>query len=105
MSRNPSTPSLTRYRWAVASRTIAAFGGGYVLSAAFAASLGLVLVHGFDQPRVDAVSWGSMLSFVMFCTAVLWAFACTSATKAWTGIALPTVACLAVSWWLYGGQA
>lgn len=103
MNRNPS--SLTRYRWAVASRTLAAFGGGYVLSAAFAASLGLVLVHGFGQPRVDAVSWGSMLSFVVFSIAVLWAFDCSSAVKAWVGIAAPSAVMLAMSWWLYGGQA
>ena len=63
--------ALMRYRIAVFSRVIAAFGGGYVLSASFAAGLGLVLVNAAQTSRVEAVTWSTMLSLVVFAVAVL----------------------------------
>ena len=41
--RSKTAVSMGRYRWAVASRALAAVGGGYALAAATAAGVGLVL--------------------------------------------------------------
>ena len=99
------TQALTRYRWAVCSRTVAAFAGGYALSAAFAAALGLVCVQWWGVARADAVTLSTMLSFIVFAVAVLWAFACATARRAWAGIAVPAVALGLLAWALYGGQS
>lgn len=104
-SSSSKTQELTRYRWAVCSRTVAAFAGGYVLSAAFAAALGLVCVQWWGMARADAVTLSTMLSFVVFAVAVLWAFACANARRAWVGIAVPSVVLGLLAWTLYGGQA
>lgn len=99
------TQGLMRYRWAVCSRAVAAFAGGYALSAAFAAALGLVCVQWWDMARVDAVTLSTMLAFIVFAVAVLWAFACANARRAWAGIAVPAVVLGVFAWALYGGQA
>lgn len=80
-----------RYRLAVLSRTGAAAGGGYVLAAVAAGSLGVLFAAG-GMPRVQAVMAGTLLSFLVQVCAVLWAFGCASAARAWAGIAVPTVA-------------
>ena len=97
--------ALARYRWAVASRVVAAALGGYGLSAAFAAMLGLVLVRWVGMAKADAVTLSTMLSFVVFMVAALWVFACRSAGRAWCGVAVPAVALAVGAWALYGGQA
>lgn len=74
-----------RYRLAVASRSLAAVIGGYGCAAAFAAALAVAL----PLPRSEAVLWGTMLSFVVWSVAALWAFAARSAGRAWLGILLP----------------
>lgn len=99
------TPALARYRWAVCMRTLAAFAGGYALSAAFAAALGLVCVQWLSMSRADAVMLSTMLSFIVFTVAVLWAFACANARRAWIGIAVPALLLGLLTWTLYGGQA
>ena len=96
---------LLRYRAAVLSRTVAAFVGGYALSAAFAAALGLVCVRWGEVTRADAVTLSTMLSFVVFAMAVLWAFACGNAKRAWIGIAAPALVFGLLAWALYGGQS
>ncbi len=83
MNLNPSL----RYRLAVASRAVAAIGGGYVLSAVAAALLAVVLPM---QPA-EAVITATLLSFIVFCCAVLWVFAARTAWRAWGGIVAPGV--------------
>lgn len=84
-----------RYRLAVASRTIAAIGGGYALSALATMALALYLpLH-----RAEAVITGTLASFVFYTGAVMWAFAARDAWRAWGGLALPS-ALLAVGLWL-----
>lgn len=95
---------MVRYRCAVVSRMFAAFAGGYVLSAAFAAAMGLLAARGLGMAKADAVTLSTMLSFIVFAVAVLWAFACRSALRAWVGIALPAGVLAGVAWMLYGGQ-
>ncbi len=77
-----------RYRWAVASRALAATAGGYALSSATAAGLGLVLARSGTR-SADAVLWATMLAFVVHAVAALWAFGCASALRAWLGIGIP----------------
>lgn len=96
---------MARYRWAVVSRALAAVAGGYGLSAAFAAAFGLACAHWCGMGKADAVTLSTMLSFVVFAVAVLWAFACRSAWRAWLGIALPALMMLALVGALYGRHA
>ncbi len=78
---------LLRYRLAVASRTVAAIGGGYALASAAAACLAVWL----PLPRVDAVVAAQMLSFVVYACAVIWVFATYSAWRAWAGVMAPAL--------------
>jgi hypothetical protein len=84
--RKPSrvTPG---YRWAVASRSIAALFGGYLL----AALTSVCVTQWAPMPRVDAVLSGMMLSFLTWLAATIWCFACRTAWRAWLGILLPGV--------------
>lgn len=89
------TPSIDlRYRLAVASRAVAAIGGGYALSALAATALALYLpLH-----RAEAVITATLASLVLYLLAVLWAFAARSAWRAWAGLALPAGALAALLW-------
>ncbi len=78
---------LLRYRLAVASRAIAAIGGGYLLAAAVTTVLSLVL----PLSRSEAVVTATLLSFLVYACAAIWVFAAASAWRAWIGIAIPTV--------------
>lgn len=93
--------SRTRYRLAVASRTLAATAGGYALAASFATA-GALLVRG---PAEEAVMAAAVPSYLLFVGAVLWAFLASTATRAWLGVALPTLAALTLTWWLTRGAA
>jgi len=74
-----------RYRLAVASRALAAIGGGYALAAVTAALLAVVLPM---QPA-EAVIAATLVSLIVFCCAVLWVFAARTAWRAWGGILAP----------------
>ena len=77
----------SRYRWAIASRAVAAGLGGYALSALFCASAGLALVN-LGSSRPDAVMIATMSAFVVHALAVLWAFRADSVRKVWLGMAV-----------------
>ncbi|WP_263262663.1 DUF3649 domain-containing protein [Pseudomonas sp. RIT-PI-S] len=85
--RKPA-PLPLRYRLGVLSRCLAASLGGYALTSAASALLAGVLPTAPAQAAVSAM----MLGFVVYVLAVLWAFACRSALKAWMGIGLSTLA-------------
>ncbi len=70
--------------WPTVSRITAAILGGYAFTYAFTAALARVLPLG----KVDALISASLLSFAVYTGAILWAFACRSATRAWAGLAL-----------------
>ena len=70
--------------WATVSRITAAILGGYAFTYAFTAALARVL----PLDKVDALISASLLSFAVYTGAILWAFACRSATRAWAGLAL-----------------
>lgn len=73
-----------RYRLAVLSRTVAAIGGGYGLSALVAAALAVSL----PTTRAEAAMTGTLAAFVVYPVAVMWVFATANALRAWTGLAL-----------------
>lgn len=90
MSTTPSlnlSPAMTRYRWAIASRALAAIFGGYALSALFCASAGLALMH-TGASRLDAVMTATMLAFVVHFIAAIWAFRAPSASRLWVGMVI-----------------
>ena len=92
------------YRMQVLSRVVCALGGGYVLSAAFAAATGLVLVQWAGMSKVDAVTVATMLSFVVFAVIVLWVFACASTRRAWVGTTGVSLVLCALVLAMYQGQ-
>lgn len=98
-----SSGGLARYRWAVASRALAAVGGGYALAAACAAGGGRLLAQA-GMPGVDAVLTATLAAFTVQALAALWAFGCASAWRAWLGIGIPAVL-LALPLWLVPGAA
>lgn len=100
----PPAPSLLGYRTRVASRAIAAIGGGYALAAASAAA-GAVGFQALGMARVDATMAATMLAFVVYAIAAMWAFGCATALRAWLGIALPTGVLALVAWMLAPGAA
>ena len=77
--------SLWAERAAVLSRLLAALLGGYALSALLTAVLALHLPL---EPS-EAVLVGTMLSFLVYALAVMWAFAARHALRAWTGLLAP----------------
>jgi hypothetical protein len=72
----------TSYRLAVASRVVAAVAGGYLLASLANVACSLML----PLARAEAVVSGMMLSFLVLLVAILWCFACRSATRAWLGL-------------------
>ena len=81
------TRSIARYRWAIASRVLAAIFGGYALSALFCATVGLALMHA-GASRLDAVMTATMLAFVVHSIAAIWAFRARSASRLWVGMVI-----------------
>ncbi|MCE1114910.1 MULTISPECIES: DUF3649 domain-containing protein [Pseudomonas] len=75
------------YRLAVASRSLAALLGGYLLASL--ASVCITLLAPMAQ--VDAALTGMMLSFVVYLLAFIGCFACRSAWRAWLGVLLPSL--------------
>lgn len=90
----------TLYRAGVAARLLAAIAGGYALTA-IATSLLAVLL---PASRVNAVMTATLLSFVFYAFAIMWAFAARSAWRAWAGLLLPA-ALLGCALWLCRGSA
>ena len=93
--RRPMLSEGAQYRWAVASRALAAIGGGYVLSAVCSTAMALWL----PLARAEAVLTGTMASFLVYTGAVMWVFAARTAWHAWAGVAVPS-ALLGAALWL-----
>lgn len=80
--------------WPTLSRIGAALLGGYVFTYAFTAALARLL----PMDPVDALITATLLSFLVYTLAILWAFICTPAWKAWMGLAL-AVPLAAIGFW------
>lgn len=70
--------------WPMVSRICAALLGGYCFTYAFTAALARLL----PLDRIDALVTATLASFLVYTLAILWAFICRSATRAWIGMAL-----------------
>lgn len=91
-----------RYRLGVASRAVAAIGGGYALGGLVSASLALFL----PTSRLEAALVGTLASFVVYALAVMWVFAARTALRAWLGLLIPCAVMGAVlAWHYFGGGA
>lgn len=99
-----SSPSLLRYRAAVASRAVAAIGGSYLLSAACAAVGARALVW-LGVARADAALGMTLLAFILYAVAAMWAFGCASAWRAWYVICLPGAGLALLGWLMERGAA
>ena len=76
-----------RYRAGVLSRSLAAVFGGYALASAATMFLSTYL----PLSTLEAVLTATMLSFLIYALAVMWAFAARDAWRAWAGLLAPTL--------------
>ena len=101
--RRPDSGTGLPYRAGVASRTVAAIGGGYLLASLGTEALALAL----PLSRVDSVVTATLSGLVLYPCAVMWSFAAASAARAWLGLgaacALTMLVLLALR--TLGGQA
>ena len=81
-----------RYRLGVASRSVAAIVGGYVL----AALVTMLLSVSLPMARSEAVMTATLLSVTIYTCAVLWVFATGTALRAWLGLLIPGAAIAAI---------
>ncbi|RZJ26520.1 MAG: DUF3649 domain-containing protein [Haliea sp.] len=94
----PRGSAALTYRLGVASRTVAAILGGYVLSALVATVSAIY----YPATRAEAAIFGMLASFVIYTLAVMWVFAVRTAWRAWLGLLLPSIPlALAVVFHLY----
>ncbi|MYN14846.1 iron transporter [Pusillimonas sp. TS35] len=93
-AQNPGVP--LSYRLNVASRAVLAIGGGYVLSALVAASLGAAL----PLPRIQAALAATLLAFVVHACFAIWVFCVGSTARAWLGWLVLVLAPALHVWWL-----
>lgn len=98
-----ATTALTRYRLAIALRSLIAIFGGYVLAAAGATCLGYLL-PALGMTRLDAVLTATMLAFVVHACAAIWVFAAAGIWRAALGVLVPA-AILTLVAWACGGAA
>lgn len=73
---------LMNYRVGVASRALAAIGGGYAVSALAVAALAI----GLPGREVDRVVAATLTGLVVYPCAVMWCFATRTALRAWLGL-------------------
>ncbi len=82
---------LLNYRLGVASRALAALGGGYLLASAVAAVCALYLPKWGGMARAEATVGGVMLGLLVYAVAFMAAFASRSAWRAWGWVLMPAV--------------
>ncbi len=81
----PTSPIKNRGVWIqIISRVVAAAVGGYALSSLAAVCFSIVL----PMARAEAVLVGTMASFVIYVSVILWVFSAPSAARAWAGLVL-----------------
>lgn len=88
-----------RYRWAVASRVLAASVGGYVLSSLITLLLALL----WPLPQAEAVAASTMLSFAFYAALILWVFYSKRLRTVWLGLFASILVCGAMVWLLLPG--
>lgn len=97
----PAVDDGPHYRLMVASRSLAAIAGSYLLANLFVLAFRRLVPM---DPR-DASQLALMLSFIVFALAAIWAFAARDALRAWAGILVPLAACALILWLMPEGRA
>jgi hypothetical protein len=69
----------------VLSRTVAGVVAGYGMSALLAACLAVML----PGDKAEAVLTGTLISFLVYTAAIIWAYAAASHWRAWVGVLVP----------------
>lgn len=85
-----------RYRIAVASRSLAAVAGGYLLANLFVLAFRRVV----PMEARDASQLALMLSFIVFALVSVGVFAARDSYRAWAGVLIPVALCGALVWFL-----
>ncbi|MHB2080515.1 MULTISPECIES: iron transporter [unclassified Pseudomonas] len=78
----------------ILSRSCAALLGGYALSYAASACLARIL----PLAAADAVIVATLPAFIFYTAAILWAFACSDALRAWASLAVAVPLALIGFW-------
>ncbi|MEM1229473.1 MAG: DUF3649 domain-containing protein [Pseudomonadota bacterium] len=84
-------------RWYVTGRSLAAILLGYV----FASTAGLALALALPADRLTAVATGSLLSFLLWGGAIMWAFAVQRTRTVMLGLGSAILATALLAWGLY----
>lgn len=82
-------------RWSVALRALAAILGGYGVIWLATAALSVLLPAVFDMSPVDAVLAVTMSSFLIWAVIAMAVFNARSARRAWAGLLLAALVCMA----------
>jgi hypothetical protein len=88
----PSEKMSTRAdRWSVASRTVAAVVGGYAFTSLLVIAISVLLPRfGIDQ--AETLFAATMASFLIYAVAIMAVFQARTATRAWMGLLLFSIA-------------
>lgn len=96
-----SAPSASRAPWrrraAVASRVLAAIGGGWLCSAGFVV-LALALGHRAGLSFADAQTLAWLLAMPLYVAIVCWAFAARSGARVWAVLVIGGLLMGAAGW-------
>jgi hypothetical protein len=103
-SKRGKTRTLTPgYRLEVASRSLAAIVGGFVLASGVAMIVSALLAQGV-QARGPAISSGTLISWLFWTGGAMWAFYARSQLAAWAWLVIPGAALWAAGVFLgFGG--
>jgi hypothetical protein len=102
MSGNSKRGLTARYRLQVASRTLAAVLGSFLLTSAFSVLLTHLLMHA-GMARTEAVATSTLLSFAVWCGLVMWAYQTRSVRRVWLNMLLPAFAMGLLAWLIRPG--
>lgn len=78
------------------SRIVAAIFGGYALATSSSLLISQLLSKFVN--KYQAVHISLLLSFLVYACVVMWVFSVISARKAWLGLIIVNVFCLALTW-------
>lgn len=95
-------PSRKGQRRPLASRAIAAIGGGYLLACGWAVALSMLWPVGADGGRSAGVVAGTASAFAVYVAVAIWAFAAPNALRAWLGILGPAAGLALLAAWSAG---
>jgi hypothetical protein len=100
VSNAPGTASITRYRWSVAGRVLAASVGGYALTSTGCSVLAQLLTRFAGISPAVAVLSTTLLSFVIYTVVVLWMFRARNALRMWVWLSVCLGVLAGVNWLL-----